>query len=66
MIILKRVFGANHPNAKINEKQVRQIRREHKAGKRGVKEAHRFKISPQSYNRIGRGLTWGSVPLEDE
>lgn len=56
--------GESSRNAKLTEDQVRQIRREYAAGKRGTAECHRYNIHPVRWNEIGRGDAWTHIPME--
>lgn len=53
-----KMAGRHNRNAKLTDEQVRQIRAEYQAGKRGKAESHRYGISPSRWNVIGRGLAW--------
>ena len=58
MMFLKNTQGENSRTAKLNEAQVRRIRKAYDKGKRGKDNAHKFGIVPFTYDQIGRRLSW--------
>jgi hypothetical protein len=58
---LSSTAGMNNRRRKLNEDQVRQIRKEYDSGLRGQARAAEFGIAPATYNQIGRRVKWRSV-----
>ena len=65
-ISLQTTEGINHPNCKLNESQIQEIRKEFDKGLRGEQSAWRFEIEPSTYNRIGRRQAWTKLPEQKE
>ena len=63
MIYLNRTDCENHRSAKLTADEVRQIRREYDAGKRGKERAKHFGISPSYFSQIGKRKVWRNLPV---
>jgi YesN/AraC family two-component response regulator len=57
--------GEKNRRSKLTQKQVIQIRREYREGLRGKLNAHKFNISANYYNQIGRGWAWSWLTTDD-
>lgn len=56
--------GEWHPNAKLNEQDVAEIRRLSEEGVTRASLVARFGVSKSTIGSILRGKTWGSVQVE--
>lgn len=52
-----RLSGASHPQAKLTDEEVRQIRRRLHAGESGVVLARQYGVTPTQISRIKRGVS---------
>lgn len=60
-MILSNTAGENSRTRKLTVAQVKAIRKEWAAGKRGKERAKFHGISPSHYNQIGRRALWRTV-----
>jgi hypothetical protein len=65
-MFLENTAGMNSRRRILDEDQVKQIRKEYDSGLRGKERAWIYKISPRTYDQIGRRLRWKSLPEEKE